>query len=150
MSHNREFQHDTDYLYAYENQWNSYENMEETFYENDIRNEKLYKRIQNMVLKLLENKYGEFDDFTRNIRRYDPKLLTKNKHLSVFGFDALKDNVDTVMEFIKNMIDQLNKKYEKDNIRFQLDEKIYTVENNKILLRKTEFKKVALVNNLLF
>lgn len=151
MSHNPEFQHDTNYLDVYESQWDSYENMKKIFYESDIRNEKLYKHIQNMVLKLLENKYGEFDDFTRNIRRYDPMLLTENKHLSVFGFDALKNNVDTVMKFINNMVEKLNQFYGKYEIRFQLDEKMDSIDENKeIILSKTEFKNIALVNNLLF
>ena len=145
MSHNPEFQHDTEFMDAYESRWNS-NNMAKTFYESDIKNEKFYKSIQKKVLQLLSNKYGEFDDFTQNIRRYDPMLLTENKHLSVFGFDALKDNVDTVMEFINNMVDKLNQLYGKYEISFQLDEKMDSVDENKkiILSEKT------VVNNLLF
>ena len=45
----------------------------------------------------------------------------------------------------------LNKFYDKYKIRFQLDEKIDSINKNKeLILSETEFKNIALVKNLLF
>ena len=150
MSHNPDFEHDTTFIKAYKS-WNS-DNMKKTFSKIDIRNEMTYEYIQKNVLQLLTDEYGEFDDFTGNIRRYNPVLLTENKHTSVFGFDALKVKVDNVMKFINNMVDMLNKFYRKYNISFQLDEKMDSIDKSKkIMLSNTEFKNFALLKtSLLF
>tara|TARA_B110000008_G_scaffold255409_1_gene272123 strand:- start:6245 stop:6817 length:573 start_codon:yes stop_codon:yes gene_type:complete len=147
MSHNPEFQHDETFIEAYKNRWNR----NETFYENDIKNEMAYDHIRNEVLRMLTRKFPAFDDFRRNIRSPNPMIVAENIFMSLLVFDSPDDEMEKVMQTMENMVEMLNNFYTKNGFSFQLDEKIDTVdENNEVILSDTEFKEIVVVNNLLF
>lgn len=129
MRHNPEFRHDKLFIEAYNNRY--YKNFNQTFYEDDIINELTYDNIKKKVLEILTHKFPEFDDFNKNIRRYDPIILAENTFMSLFTFDALEDDTKKVMSIIDEISNELTKKYQ---ISFKFDKKIEKVKNNKVIL----------------